>query len=68
MTKPTLISIGLDAKRIVANATGLGAYGRNLVNALASEPGRYRFILYAPDAGRDDLRSQVRESERVGFA
>ena len=68
MTKPTLISIGLDAKRIVANATGLGAYGRNLVNALASEPGRYRFILYAPDAGRNDLRSQVRESERVGFA
>lgn len=30
------IPIGFDAKRIVANGTGLGAYGRNLVNALAA--------------------------------
>lgn len=62
------IPIGFDAKRIVANGTGLGAYGRNLVNALAALPGRYRFVLYAPDEGRSDLRSQVRTSARVSFA
>ena len=27
--------IGFDAKRIVRNATGLGSYGRTLVNDLA---------------------------------
>ena len=30
--------IGLDAKRIVRNGTGLGSYGRTLVNALAERP------------------------------
>ena len=62
------IPIGLDAKRIVANATGLGAYGRTLVNALGALPGRYRFLLYAPDGGRDSLRRQVKVSEKVEFA
>ncbi len=49
--------IGFDAKRIVRNGTGLGSYGRTLVNDLAALPLQLR--LYAPDAGRDDLRSQV---------
>ena len=30
--------IGFDAKRIVRNATGLGSYGRTLVNDLAHYP------------------------------
>ena len=29
------MKIGLDAKRIVRNGTGLGSYGRNLANDLA---------------------------------
>ena len=52
------ITIGLDAKRIVRNGTGLGSYGRTLVRDLAAIDG-LNLRLYAPDAGRDDLRSQV---------
>lgn len=59
--------IGFDAKRIVANATGLGSYGRNLINSLVQTDSNYRFLLYAPDAGRDDLRSQVAASDRIRF-
>lgn len=55
MQTPPLI--GLDAKRIVRNGTGLGSYGRTLVNDLAPMP--FRLNLYAPDRGRDDLRRQV---------
>ena len=28
--------IGYDAKRIVSNGTGLGSYGRTLINSLAA--------------------------------
>ncbi len=55
--------IGFDAKRIVKNGTGLGSYGRTLVNDLAALPLQIR--LYAPDAGRDDLRSQVLGHDNV---
>lgn len=58
--------IGFDAKRIVRNATGLGSYGRTLVNDLARQPG-LQLRLYAPDAGRDDLRSQVAGGANVTF-
>jgi glycosyltransferase involved in cell wall biosynthesis len=50
--------IGFDAKRVVSNATGLGSYGRTLVNDLARR-GELQLRLYAPTAGRDDLRRQV---------
>ena len=52
--------IGFDAKRIVRNATGLGNYGRTLVNDLVGVvPTDWQLRLYAPDPGRDELRSQV---------
>lgn len=57
--------IGYDAKRIVRNGTGLGSYGRTLVNDLATLPLELR--LYAPDQGRDDLRRQILERENVRF-
>ncbi len=53
-----LITVGLDGKRVVRNATGLGSYGRTLVSDLAAIDG-LSLRLYAPDGGRDDLRSQV---------
>lgn len=60
--------IGFDAKRIVRNATGLGNYGRTLVNDLAAVvPDDWQLRLYAPDAGRDALRSQVMETERLRY-
>ena len=57
--------IGIDAKRIVRNGTGLGSYGRTLVNDLAQYP--LRLNLYAPDKGRDDLRLQIIERDNVEF-
>ena len=58
--------IGFDAKRIVRNGTGLGSYGRTLVNDLAQRQDLV-LRLYAPDKGRDDLRSQIVERPNVSF-
>ena len=58
--------IGFDAKRIVRNGTGLGSYGRTLVNDLAQRQD-LELRLYAPDRGRDDLRSQIVECPNVSF-
>ena len=58
--------IGFDAKRIVRNGTGLGSYGRTLVNDLAQRQD-LELRLYAPDQGRDDLRSQIIEHPNVSF-
>ncbi|MGP1596002.1 MAG: glycosyltransferase family 4 protein [Prevotella denticola] len=60
-------TIGYDAKRIVRNGTGLGSYGRTLVNDLAPLMPDATLRLYAPDAGRDDLRCQVQSRENVRF-
>ena len=61
--------IGIDAKRIVNNRTGLGSYGRTLINDLlaASSPD-YHFRLYAPNEGSEDLRRQVQESPRLTYS
>ena len=60
------IIIGFDAKRIVRNTTGLGSYGRTLVRDLHAIGGM-SLRLYAPDSGRDELRSQVPEGENLCF-
>ena len=55
-----MTTIGLDAKRIVRNATGLGSYGRTLVNDLVRLGNdQMQLRLYAPDKGRDELRQQI---------
>ena len=59
------LKIGFDAKRIVRNGTGLGSYGRTLVNDLANHPLELR--LYAPDQGKDQLRQQINPKENVSF-
>lgn len=64
-----MATIGYDAKRIVRNATGLGSYGRTLINDLATiVPADTRLVLYAPDRGRDDLRSQIIRRQNVELA
>ena len=63
MDKPI---IGFDAKRIVRNGTGLGSYGRTLVNDLIRR-GDYSLRLYAPDEGRAELRNQIMEHSDVTF-
>lgn len=58
--------IGFDAKRVVRNATGLGNYSRTLVNSLAEQaPADWQLRLYAPDGGREELRSRVELSDRM---
>ena len=63
------MKIGFDAKRIVRNATGLGAYSRRLVNDLARQAADtdMEMLLYAPDSGRDELRQQVAEGPRLRY-
>lgn len=62
------ITIGLDAKRIVRNSTGLGNYGRTLVNDMVAAAGPdWHFRLFSPDQGRDDLRSKIVASPNVSF-
>lgn len=60
------LTVGLDAKRIVRNGTGLGSYGRTLANDLAQMDG-LDLRLYAVDKGRDDLRNQVPEGDNLHF-
>lgn len=58
--------IGYDAKRIVRNGTGLGNYGRTLVNDLAALD-EFELRLYAPDNGMTQLRSQIVGRPNVTF-
>ena len=62
------VLIGYDAKRIVRNATGLGGYGRTLVNDIIkrNEQG-LELLLYAPDKGRDELRNRIAPSPNARF-
>lgn len=60
------IIIGFDAKRIVRNGTGLGSYGRTLVNDLARLD-EFDLRLYVPDGGMAQLRSQIVWRENVSF-
>ena len=54
--------VGVDAKRIVRNGTGLGSYGRTLVNDLLRRgDSELKLRLYAPDEGKDSLRGQIIE-------
>ena len=62
-----MLTIGFDAKRIVRNGTGLGSYGRTLVNDIARLSPSLRLRLYAPDQGRDDLRSQITATPNLKF-
>lgn len=63
-----MTTIAYDAKRLVRNRTGLGNYSRTLVNDLQRQlPKDYSMLLYAPDKGSDDLRSQVTETERLKY-
>ena len=63
-----MITVGIDAKRIVRNGTGLGSYGRTLVNDLIRMgDSDMQLRLYAPDEGRDELRGQIIGDGNVQF-
>ncbi len=52
--------IGFDAKRAFMNASGLGNYSRNLLNALHLYSGKYQFVLYTPEIKTHLLKEQGR--------
>lgn len=62
------LSIGFDAKRVVSNRTGLGNYGRTLINALSKEFPSLRLRLYTPGEGQADLRQQIDSRSNVVYA
>ncbi len=47
---PTCMKIGFDAKRVFANSTGLGNYGRFVVKALSTYYPQNEYWLYSPKA------------------
>ena len=59
------LKIAFDAKRVVRNRTGLGNYGRTLVTDLSALLPDSQLLLYAPDAGSDDLRQPVEQLPNV---
>tara|TARA_Y100000385_G_scaffold195339_1_gene202206 strand:- start:1673 stop:2776 length:1104 start_codon:yes stop_codon:yes gene_type:complete len=61
--------IGIDAKRIFSNATGLGVYGRNLVYGLRQLESSHHFVLYTPDSSNEYLqRSSLSSSFEIHSA
>ena len=52
--------IGFDAKRAFVNASGLGNYSRNLLNALHLYSGEYQLVLYTPEIKTHLLKEQER--------
>lgn len=68
MDKEQDILVGFDAKRIVSNGTGLGNYGRTLVNNLqAYGDARISYRLYAPTSGKPSLLRQINENDRTQY-
>ena len=54
--------IGYDAKRAFRNGTGLGAYCRTLLTDIAQQAdSNTMMLLYTPDHGRDEYRSQMEQ-------
>lgn len=46
--KTNIMRIGIDAKRIFLNTSGLGSYGRNLINGLNDLKDKNDYFLYSP--------------------
>ena len=52
------MKIGVDARKILRNATGLGNYGRTLVcNMSELIADNDRLLLFSPDAGKPALKA-----------
>lgn len=61
------LTIAYDAKRITHNATGLGNYGRMMIEALVRFAPRNRYLLFSPDPGRADLRERLPQVPQIEF-
>ncbi len=59
--------VGFDAKRIAGNTTGLGSYGRTLLQSLATNYKDKSFFLYTPTEGRKELYSSLLSEKNITF-
>jgi glycosyltransferase involved in cell wall biosynthesis len=59
--------IGFDAKRITHNSTGLGNYGRFIVDALADNFKDNNYLLYSINSGRESLYTQLEKHSCLQF-
>ena len=57
--------IGFDAKRVFANYTGLGNYGRFVINVLSTYYPQHEYWLYSPKATRHPETESLLERENV---
>lgn len=58
-------TIAYEAKRLTHNATGLGNYGRMLVEMLSQLEPQNKYLLYTPTLGRDELRQRLPKTQNV---
>lgn len=59
------MKIAFDAKRITHNTTGLGNYGRYIVNILAQYYPDNSYLLYSPQKGKQSLNKRIISSASV---
>lgn len=59
--------IGFDAKKIVANLTGIGNYSRGIVNALATAYPENEYTLFAPCKGNEQCTSRLSKTNSITF-
>lgn len=61
--------IGFDAKRIYHNSSGLGNYGRNLLNGLVQYYPDFQYLLYNPKPGKlfDSASKNIVEIQPQSF-
>lgn len=61
------MKIAFDAKRITHNKTGLGNYGRYIVNILSQYYPRNTYLLYSPNNGNKELKKQVASNQNIEY-
>lgn len=61
------MKIAYDAKRITHNETGLGTYGRVLINNLAAFQPANDYLLYTTNDGKPWLTRKVKPSQHIQF-
>lgn len=61
------MKLAFDAKRITHNATGLGNYGRFVVNSLAGTFTDNEYLLYSPKPGKEANIRQLLDSNNIKF-
>ncbi|MDR1161060.1 MAG: glycosyltransferase family 4 protein [Tannerellaceae bacterium] len=61
------MKIGFDAKRITHNGTGLGNYGRIILNSFTDQYPGNEYLLYSPNPGNLKLRDQLQPGQAISF-